>query len=154
MRGIHRWPVNSPHKAPVTWTLFPFDDVIMVLGLNGSGHKSYGTRVNPWTVLYDSTYTILFLTPQDELVNDDERVKSNFKHRHRASLALVTICWRRITWLGIQHMMWLGNCDASTWKVTSNPLDIGFVHGDIHGWSCKHNVYKIPRSPYRVRSRA
>ena len=28
-RGIHRWPVNSPHKGPVTWKLFPFDDVIM-----------------------------------------------------------------------------------------------------------------------------
>ena len=26
--GIHRWPVNSPHKGPVK--MFPFDDVIMV----------------------------------------------------------------------------------------------------------------------------
>ena len=29
VRGIHRWPVNSPHKSPVTRKLFPFDDVIM-----------------------------------------------------------------------------------------------------------------------------
>ena len=27
--GIHRGPVNSPHKWPVTWKMFPFDDVIM-----------------------------------------------------------------------------------------------------------------------------
>ena len=27
--GIHRGPVNSPHKWPVTRNLFPFDDVIM-----------------------------------------------------------------------------------------------------------------------------
>ena len=27
--GIHRWSVNSQHKGPVTWKLFPFDDVIM-----------------------------------------------------------------------------------------------------------------------------
>ena len=27
--GIHRWPVNSPHKWPVTRKVFPFDDVIM-----------------------------------------------------------------------------------------------------------------------------
>ena len=27
--GIHRWPVNSPHKGPVTWKMFPLDDVIM-----------------------------------------------------------------------------------------------------------------------------
>ena len=29
VRGIHRWPVNSPHKGPVTRNMFPFDDVIM-----------------------------------------------------------------------------------------------------------------------------
>ena len=27
--GIHRGPVNSPHKGPVTQKMFPFDDVIM-----------------------------------------------------------------------------------------------------------------------------
>ena len=27
--GIHRRPVNSPHKWPVTGKMFPFDDVIM-----------------------------------------------------------------------------------------------------------------------------
>ena len=25
-----QWPVNSPHKSPVTWKKFPFDDVIML----------------------------------------------------------------------------------------------------------------------------
>ena len=29
--GIHRGPVNSPHKWPVTRKMFPFDDVIMWL---------------------------------------------------------------------------------------------------------------------------
>ena len=29
VRGIHRWPVNSPHKGPVTRKMFPFDDVII-----------------------------------------------------------------------------------------------------------------------------
>ena len=28
-RGIHRSPVNYPHKGPVTRKMFPFDDVIM-----------------------------------------------------------------------------------------------------------------------------
>ena len=31
--GIHRWPVNSPHKWPVTQKMFPFDDVIMILSI-------------------------------------------------------------------------------------------------------------------------
>ena len=30
VRGIHRWPVNSPYKWPVTRKIFPFDDVIMI----------------------------------------------------------------------------------------------------------------------------
>ena len=29
VRGIHRSRVNSPHKGPVTWKMFPFHDVIM-----------------------------------------------------------------------------------------------------------------------------
>ena len=39
VRGIHRWPVNSPHKWPVTRKMFPFDDVIMLFlcCLTGSG---------------------------------------------------------------------------------------------------------------------
>ena len=31
VRGIHWWPVNSPHKWPVTRKMFPSDDVIMVV---------------------------------------------------------------------------------------------------------------------------
>ena len=30
VRGIHRWPVNSPHKGPVTRKMLPFDDVIII----------------------------------------------------------------------------------------------------------------------------
>ena len=29
VRGIHRWPVNSPYKGAVTRKMFPLDDVIM-----------------------------------------------------------------------------------------------------------------------------
>ena len=32
-RGIHGWPVNSPHKGPVTRKMFPFGDVIMNSGI-------------------------------------------------------------------------------------------------------------------------
>ena len=29
VRGIHWWPVDSPHERPVTRESFPFDDAIM-----------------------------------------------------------------------------------------------------------------------------
>ena len=31
VRGIHRGPMNSPHKGPVTRKLFPFDKIIMYI---------------------------------------------------------------------------------------------------------------------------
>ena len=34
VQGIHRGPVNSPHKWPVMWNMFPFDDVIMWIRQN------------------------------------------------------------------------------------------------------------------------
>ena len=29
VRGIHQWRVNSPHKGPITWKMFPFVKVIL-----------------------------------------------------------------------------------------------------------------------------
>ena len=58
VRGIHRGPVNSPHKWPVTRKMLPFDDVIMYLWVRGGcilrRHKSHphGLKMNhlanPW----------------------------------------------------------------------------------------------------------
>ena len=40
--GIHRWPVNSPHKGPVTRKRFPFDDVIIISCVS----KLYATSIS------------------------------------------------------------------------------------------------------------
>ena len=55
VRGIHRWPGNSPHKRPVTRKMFPFDDVIidpvhlcLYAALGGNAPK-FSSRV--WDVL-------------------------------------------------------------------------------------------------------
>ena len=39
VRGIHRWPVYSPHKEPVTRKMVPFDDVIMSIHVAQSGPR-------------------------------------------------------------------------------------------------------------------
>ena len=49
VRGIHRGPVNSPHKWPVTRKMFPFDDVIMTQSIFFKIHTrdtSFLSRVN------------------------------------------------------------------------------------------------------------
>ena len=57
MWGIHRGPVNSPHKWPVTRKMFPFDDVIM-------NHSSWHSTLfiywfNQNTITVDSALYIL-----------------------------------------------------------------------------------------------
>ena len=45
VRGIHRWPGNSPHKWPVMREKFPFDDVIM---RNSSSWKTHSRYLGCW----------------------------------------------------------------------------------------------------------
>ena len=47
VRGIYRWPVNSPHKGPVTRKMFPLDDIIMKLP---HGHRRIWCRVAPYGI--------------------------------------------------------------------------------------------------------
>ena len=59
VRGIHRLSVQSPHKAPVTQKMSPFDDVIMFKGYTG--------EITPWSVHFfqfinlNNTYQILII---------------------------------------------------------------------------------------------
>ena len=53
LRGIHRWPVNSPHKGPVTRKMLPFNDVIMERNspVTASGFLSYrASNADLWYV--------------------------------------------------------------------------------------------------------
>ena len=63
VRGIHRRPVNSPHKWPVTRKMSPFDDVIMFCGykcsldtMKLSSHISFGKQrllvLGQWRTVY------------------------------------------------------------------------------------------------------
>ena len=48
VRGIHRWPVNFPHKGPATRKMFPFDDVIILstLGIFTSYSACWNVHVS------------------------------------------------------------------------------------------------------------
>ena len=61
VRGIHWWPVNSPHKGPVMQKMFPFDDVIMQChGCWGPGNtrRQISTTMALTIVLHE--YSCLF----------------------------------------------------------------------------------------------
>ena len=69
--GIHRWPVNSPHKWPVSRKMFPFDDVIMgsLSGYRGHFHwlQSRHEYVILWTLKYGMKLPIQSQTSAVEL---------------------------------------------------------------------------------------
>ena len=65
-----------------------------------------------------------------------------FSHRPRVSLAWFLFCW----WCPNRLLMtsqWPDNCEVITWIVISNSFDIDFIHGHIHGWSCKKKIHSV-----------
>ena len=66
--GIHRWPVNSTHKGPVTRKMFPLDDVIM----NNKIIKKYALltvceenpAMNRWTWLFKTLLLQIKIWPR------------------------------------------------------------------------------------------
>ena len=78
--GIHRGPVNSPHKWPVTRKMFPFDDVIMWWR-----HHGYIISNNLPSTMFNcldcySKYYNWFLLLLQYLFDDDE-ISSLYRFR-------------------------------------------------------------------------
>ena len=93
VRGIHRGPVNSPHKWPVTRKMFPFDDVIMSW-LRLKTHMSVsawfidtGHRWIP-SIKDRSRFEILFVVGQNKLLN--KRVANDFR---RVNAYVTSLQW-------------------------------------------------------------
>ena len=74
VRGIHRGPVNSPHKWPVRRKMLPFDDVIM--NLNGIVLKRCCCRFL-WTLHCGSCcycdYTMIWVVIVSRFAGEAER---------------------------------------------------------------------------------
>ena len=76
-----------------------------------------------------------------------ERLHKHNKAKHNKTVCIFLgiycmFCWwhhNRVT----MTSEWTDNCDANTWQVISNSLNIDFIHGDIHDWSCKKIMYVL-----------
>ena len=71
--GIHRRPVNFPHKGPVTRKMFPFDDVIMETREYSGRIKSYHMASNELAPCYTSAAMILNMQDKQALTFSKER---------------------------------------------------------------------------------
>ena len=120
------WRTASALIRGLFWCLFP-----ELRSNEGNIHQN-NTRE---TLHHDSAYIILFLTRHNESINDDKN--DDLYTSSRVSLARFSFCWWRHQNRLLMTSQWPGNCGAITWIVITNSLDIDFIHGDIHGRSCK-----------------
>ena len=64
VRGVHRWPVNSLHKGPVTCKMFSFDDVLMSdTARLLSNTKAYGIKMLYWQPVHNVSSGRYHLSP-------------------------------------------------------------------------------------------
>ena len=89
VRRIHRWPVNSPHKWPVTRKMFPFDDVIMWRKIRARCNVIYLCITTYWEPLW------------------------NFAHSTAVILSWSVQNIRRICWL--KWMLWTNESLSYAW---------------------------------------
>ena len=107
--------------------------VILVCISRVAQHKQFVTRVHTlFYFLHDLTYPKMTLKT---------RIST---HHPRVLLARLRLRWWRHNRL-VMTSQWPDNCDANTWQVISNSLDIDFIHGDIHGRSCKNIILFLTR---------
>ena len=104
-----RWPVNSLHKWPVMWKMFPFDDVIMSILTNFSWESPSGFAYNLITA--DGALTYVFkvncglihssCAPFFQDYTTTARVKGPSSHWPRfyiVTLFRIKILWIIIDW--------------------------------------------------------
>ena len=129
--NVLEWRTVSAPTRGLFWCLFP------ELRINEGNKYQNNPGVSAEMVRHESTY-ILFLTWHNGSINDYKT--TSFTHRPRVSLARFSFCWWRHNRLLVTPQ-WPNNCEAITWIMVSNSLDIDFIHCDIFGWSCEKNNF-------------
>ena len=111
---IHRWPVNSPHKWPVTRKKFPFDDVIMI-----------SARFLPWDSILDYTY----FTRQDTASSRTVTLVMGYSAKFSTNYKI------NAKWTIMYFVKWtvVSNCIEAGYITSLNPV-VRHVVGVLRGW--------------------
>ena len=122
VRGIHRGPVDSPHKWPVAREMFPFDDVIMC---RWYFHMQFIERE---VLHFDQNFTKV-CSWQEANVGSVDDFAAN-----RQQTITSTCLWRNMTTLGasdfmpIRTMGYFTNEAHSKWLYTTNVIQKWYNH--------------------------
>ena len=104
VRGIHRLPVNSPHKGPIARKIFPDDDITMELILKRGRYRTHpsvftrGLRSVTWWRHQTETFSALLALRGIHR----SPVNSPHKGQWRGALMFSLICVRINGWVNIR----------------------------------------------------
>ena len=107
VRGLHRWPVNSPHKRPVKRKMFLFNDVIMGWWQYFQWRHMMVLYITRDALpCYDSFVQVCLLKASDINSRPIYFVgKSNFLSLSVSSLLTGDICNSHVTW--VTRLPWI-----------------------------------------------
>ena len=119
--GIHRGPVNSPHKWPVTRKMFPFDDVIMYIP-DPNSLQMHRRHSQCWTQKYTYffkyfihwRFRLRFCCRSGDIIQDGERDLARYRGISNVVLShrgLVLPCGVEGNWSSLVQVM-AGACLA------------------------------------------
>ena len=141
VRGIHRGPVNSPHKWPVTRKMFPFDDVITspvhrtrkVVRVTAMEFTGYDSRywVNTRAV---TLTTFLVLCPCPCTLNTIVRFL--------AMLGIGLKCWVHMSWEPHHGCVRISiiNINNPIWQTAQNQWEYRHQNYDAIIWLSDHGI--------------
>ena len=128
--GIHRGPVNSPHKWPVTRRMFPFDDAIVSMhriSANRSSHSPVVLRYSVYSQTQQNncagTGRPCDCSPKNMamhdviphlMIQDTQQHKSQQRHLHISFVRYTDNVWKRLMVESLSlHFLWVGICHDS-----------------------------------------
>ena len=88
--GIHRGPVNSPHKWPITRKMFPFDDVIMNAGHISVSWRHHDKALFTGRASYDNA---LRRMPQDRVTDEKSTLVQVMACCAQTTSQYLNQCW-------------------------------------------------------------
>ena len=104
VRGIHRWPANSPHKWPVTRKMFPFDDVIISspLALTGDLHVLF-------LCMDRNKHIRLLISSHRVFIDAEVDLKVIYHTVDRPVMTCLKEYWFRFWWISIKFTSMRGH---------------------------------------------
>ena len=141
MRGIHQWPVNSPHRWPVTRKRFPFDDVIMI----------FHNAIHQWVQISNFLIYFRVITQHwvDDLVSSEIILKDIDKSSATKKQSIQTVCIHLFHDLTLNNVRWLILLISRRLMMTWLNGNIFCVTGPLCGESNRSPVDSPHRGQWR-----